>query len=49
MGGNRNYFAKYRPDHLGTQPVKSDANKGKKMNTKGEEHANYIPPHGDGK
>ena len=39
-------FAQFRPDHLGTQPRKSDSNKGKQMNTKGNEHADYVPPKG---
>lgn len=38
--------ANFRPDHLGEQPVQSDANKGKKMNTKGNEHPDYVPPKG---
>ncbi|ADU30407.1 small acid-soluble spore N family protein [Evansella cellulosilytica DSM 2522] len=39
-------FQKFRPDHLGTQPRKSDSNNGKKMNTKGNDHPDYIPPKG---
>ncbi|MBP3952908.1 acid-soluble spore protein N [Bacillus suaedae] len=39
-------FAQFRPDHLGTQPVKSRSNNGKKMNTKSNEQPDYIPPKG---
>ncbi|PYZ95265.1 acid-soluble spore protein N [Salipaludibacillus keqinensis] len=46
MGGNRNKSEQYRPDHLGTQPRKSDSNKGKKMNTKGSEQPDYVPEKG---
>lgn len=38
--------ATFRPDHLGTQPRKSNSNNGKKMNTKGNEHPDYVPPKG---
>ncbi len=39
-------FAKFHPSHLGTQPRESDTNKGKKMNTKSNEHPDYVPPKG---
>ncbi|UCZ51593.1 acid-soluble spore protein N [Bacillus shivajii] len=39
-------FDKFRPNHLGTQPRKSDSNKGKQMNTKDNENPDYIPPKG---
>ncbi len=42
---NQNH-ARFRPDHLGTQPRKSNSNNGKKMNTKGNEHPDYVPPKG---
>ncbi|PYZ98138.1 acid-soluble spore protein N [Alteribacter lacisalsi] len=36
----------YRPNHLDTQPRKSDSNKGKQMNTKSNEQPDYAPPKG---
>ncbi|MFC0560426.1 acid-soluble spore protein N [Halalkalibacter alkalisediminis] len=39
-------FAQFRPDHLGTQPVKSKANNGKKMAQKSNEQPDYVPPKG---
>ncbi|MBB5174466.1 small acid-soluble spore protein N [Texcoconibacillus texcoconensis] len=44
---SQNKSARYRPDHPGTQPVKSDLNKGKKMAMKSNEKPNYIPTHGE--
>jgi small acid-soluble spore protein N (minor) len=41
-----NVTEQFRPDHLGTQPRKSDSNKGKKMNTKGPEQPDYVPDKG---
>ncbi|NEU29216.1 acid-soluble spore protein N [bacterium LRH843] len=38
--------AQFRPDDLGSQSVKSNSNKGKKMNNKGNEQPDYIPPKG---
>ncbi|MCD8508484.1 MAG: acid-soluble spore protein N [Bacillus sp. (in: Bacteria)] len=49
MASNYTKFQQFRPNKLGTQPRKSDSNKGKKMNSKGDDNPNYIPPHGDGK
>ncbi|MFA9559696.1 acid-soluble spore protein N [Evansella sp. AB-rgal1] len=46
MASNFTKFAHHRPDHLGTQPRKSDSNKGKKMNTKDNDQPDYIPPKG---
>ncbi|MDV2683930.1 acid-soluble spore protein N [Alkalihalophilus sp. As8PL] len=39
-------FNQYRPNHLGTQPREEPTNKGKKMNTKGNEQPDYVPPKG---
>lgn len=38
--------AQFSPDHLGEKSVKSETNKGKKMNTKGNDQPDYIPPKG---
>lgn len=46
MGGNRNYNKQFRPEFPGTQSVASDANKGKKMNTKGSAKPDYVPDKG---
>ena len=46
MAKSKHAFDKFRPNHLGTQPRKSDSNNGKKMNTKGNEHPDYVPPKG---
>ncbi|MCL7747386.1 acid-soluble spore protein N [Halalkalibacter alkaliphilus] len=46
MKSTKSNFAQYRPDHLGTQPVKSKANNGKKMAQKSNEQPNYVPPKG---
>ncbi|MBU9712382.1 acid-soluble spore protein N [Evansella tamaricis] len=39
-------FQQHRPNKLGTQPRKSDSNKGKKMNMKSNENPDYIPTKG---
>ncbi|UTR14956.1 acid-soluble spore protein N [Salipaludibacillus sp. LMS25] len=46
MGKHRNPAQHFQPDHLGTQPRKSDSNKGKQMNTKGNEQPDYVPDKG---
>jgi small acid-soluble spore protein N (minor) len=46
MKSTKSHFAQFRPDHLGMQPVKSNANDGKKMAQKSNAQPNYIPPKG---
>ncbi|MDG5789594.1 acid-soluble spore protein N [Evansella sp. AB-P1] len=46
MASNFTKFQQFRPNKLGTQPRKSDSNKGKKMNTKGNDHPDYVPTKG---
>ncbi|WP_088105273.1 acid-soluble spore protein N [Halalkalibacter urbisdiaboli] len=46
MKKTQHNHARFRPDHLGTQPRASDANGGKKMATKGNQQPDYIPPKG---
>ncbi|WP_416150659.1 small acid-soluble spore protein N [Salipaludibacillus sp. HK11] len=46
MTRSRNYNKQFRPEFPGTQPVESDANKGKKMNTKGSAQPDYVPSKG---
>ncbi|MFB4211233.1 acid-soluble spore protein N [Shouchella sp. JSM 1781072] len=42
----KNRFAQYTPDHLGTQPRKSTRNNGKKVANKSNRQPDYIPPKG---
>lgn len=46
MSNNGNRQRQFTPDHPGAKPVKSDANKGKKMNTKGSKQPDYVPEKG---
>ncbi len=38
---------RFRPDHVGTQPIGFTGNKGKKMNDKSGEHAQVIQTKGE--
>ncbi|MGJ9381592.1 acid-soluble spore protein N [Salipaludibacillus neizhouensis] len=44
--GQKHTSAQFRPEFPGTQSVKSDANKGKQMNTKGSKNPDYVPDKG---
>ncbi len=46
MAKSKHAFDKFRPNHLGTQPRASNSNNGKKMNTKGNQQPDYVPPKG---
>jgi small acid-soluble spore protein N (minor) len=46
MKSTKSHFAQFRPDHPGTQSVKSKTNNGKKMAQKSNEQPDYIPPKG---
>ena len=47
MGNPKRDSRHYRPTHLGTQPRKSDANKGAKMQDTSGEHAQVIQTKGE--
>ncbi|MCD8502179.1 MAG: acid-soluble spore protein N [Bacillaceae bacterium] len=46
MAKSKHAFDQFRPNKLGTQPRATDSNNGKKMNTKGNEQPDYVPPKG---
>ena len=47
MSNPKRNSEQFRPDHLGTQPRKAKANKGKKMATKTNEQPDIIQTKGE--
>ncbi|MCT2536386.1 acid-soluble spore protein N [Aquibacillus koreensis] len=47
MSNPKRKTEEFRPDHLGTQPRKARANKGKKMANKSNEQPQYIQTKGE--